>query len=62
MGIVQLHKKNLVKFTVSQNVDGLHRRSGLGSRELAELHGNTNLEHCKKCGREYMRDFETRWV
>lgn len=62
MGIVQLHKKNLVKFTVSQNVDGLHRRSGLGSQELAELHGNTNLEHCKKCGCEYMRDFETRWV
>ena len=60
MGIVKLHEENLVKFTVSQNVDGLHRRSGLGPHELSELHGNTNLEHCKKCKHEYMRDFETR--
>jgi len=62
MGIVKLHEESLVKFTVSQNVDGLHRRSGLGSHELSELHGNTNLEQCRKCKRQYMRDFETRCV
>lgn len=45
---------------MSQNVDGLHRRSGLPPAELAELHGNTNLETCKKCYRQYLRDFETR--
>jgi len=49
------------KFTVSQNVDGLHRRSGIPPSELSELHGNTNLETCKTCGRQYLRDFETRY-
>ena len=28
--------------------------------QLYELHGNTNLERCPKCGAEYMRDFKTR--
>ena len=60
MAIVQLHKQNIVKYTVSQNIDGLHRRSGLPPSQLAELHGNTNLETCQKCKRQYLRDFETR--
>ena len=60
MAILKLHEAGLVHLTVSQNVDGLHRRSNLNPKELAELHGNTNLEHCRKCKREYMRDFRTR--
>ena len=27
---------------------------------LSELHGNTNLEVCEKCGAEYMRDMRVR--
>lgn len=60
MAIVEMHKKGLVKATVSQNVDGLHRRSGLPADEIAELHGNTNLETCETCKRQYLRDFDTR--
>ena len=60
MAMVKLHEEGLVKFTISQNVDGLHRRSGLPASQLAELHGNTNLEKCQQCGRQYFRDFETR--
>lgn len=60
MAIVQLHREEKVLYTVSQNIDGLHRRSGLHRAQLAELHGNTNMETCKKCGRQYLRDFETR--
>ena len=62
MSLVKLHEVGLVKATVSQNVDGLHRRSGLRPSELAELHGNTNLETCSSCSKQYLRDFKTRCV
>ena len=29
---------------------------------LCELHGNSNLERCKKCGREYLRDYSVRYA
>lgn len=45
---------------VSQNVDGLHRKTGVDIHKMVELHGNTNLEKCKKCNKYYMRDFRTR--
>ena len=60
MAVVRLQREGMVKMVVSQNTDGLHRRSGLSPDVLAELHGNTNLEKCLKCERKYMRDFRTR--
>ena len=45
---------------ISQNIDGLHRKSGIPREKIAELHGNHNLEICDRCGRDYMRDFKTR--
>ena len=56
MAIVELCKKGYCKFVISQNVDGLHRRSGIPPHMLAELHGNTNLEKCNKCRKDYLRD------
>ncbi len=60
MAFVALAEKGMLKYLVSQNVDGLHRRSGFPVDKLAELHGNTNLEKCNKCGKGYMRDFRCR--
>ena len=60
MAILQLQQRGYVKFVVSQNVDGLHLRSGLDPEALSELHGNTNLESCVKCGSKFLRDFRTR--
>eukprot|EP01012_Entosiphon_sulcatum_P007269 TRINITY_DN1364_c0_g1_i1.p1 TRINITY_DN1364_c0_g1~~TRINITY_DN1364_c0_g1_i1.p1 ORF type:complete len:527 (-),score=53.23 TRINITY_DN1364_c0_g1_i1:70-1602(-) len=57
MAIVQLMETGLVKFLISQNIDGMHRKSGVPSQKLAELHGNTNVEVCMRCGKEYLRDY-----
>jgi NAD-dependent SIR2 family protein deacetylase len=60
MALLRLMEEGLMKYLISQNTDGLHRRSGIPSQKLAEVHGNTNLEKCLKCKKEYMRDFTVR--
>lgn len=43
---------------ITQNVDGLHRRSGLSRDHLSILHGCVFTEQCKTCNQEYFRDFD----
>jgi len=58
MSLVELQKRGMLKFLISQNCDGLHRRSGFSQDKIAELHGNSNIEVCSSCGKEYLRDFK----
>ncbi|KAF5551240.1 NAD-dependent deacetylase sirtuin-6 [Fusarium mexicanum] len=57
MALVELQNQGDLKYLVSQNCDGLHRRSGILRDRISELHGNSNREFCKDCGKEYIRDF-----
>lgn len=49
---------NADAFVVSQNVDNLHRKSGVRAAQLAELHGNAFHEICSACAAVHERDFD----
>ncbi|KAK2900442.1 hypothetical protein QQF64_015643 [Cirrhinus molitorella] len=56
MSLLQLQRTGHLKYLISQNVDGLHLRSGFPRDRLSELHGNMFVEECEKCGKQYVRD------
>ncbi|KAI8553018.1 hypothetical protein RHMOL_Rhmol06G0312600 [Rhododendron molle] len=62
MALVELEKAGILKFVISQNIDGLHLRSGIPREKLSELHGNSFMETCSSCGIEYFRDFEVETI
>jgi len=41
---------------VTQNIDGLHHKSGLDDSQVAELHGNVRTSHCVDCGTVWETD------
>ncbi|GIV03741.1 MAG: NAD-dependent deacylase [Candidatus Binatia bacterium] len=48
-GLVELERLGVLRCTITQNVDDLHRRAG--SQNLAEIHGNATLVRCLSCVR-----------
>jgi len=62
LGISQLCKEKLVQFVVTQNVDGIHRKSGVPEELLAEVHGCLFVGYCKNCNRKQVLDKPTKSV
>lgn len=55
MAIVALEHNGYVQYVVTQNIDGLHLRSGLQRKKLAELHGDMFVDKCDYCHRQFVR-------
>jgi NAD-dependent protein deacetylase/lipoamidase len=47
---------------VTQNVDGLHHKSGLTPAQVAELHGNVRTSHCLQCGAGWDTEEVLGWI
>ena len=58
MALAKLVEEKKVKDIISQNLDGLHLKSGVPAEKLHEVHGNQNLEKCTLCKKTYLRDFK----
>lgn len=56
MALKSLLDHGYLQYIVSQNIDGLHLKSGVPRDKLAELHGNMFVEQCSKCRRQYIRN------
>lgn len=56
LALLELFKAGKLKYLISQNVDGLHLRSGFPGESLGELHGNLFTEWCQRCKISFMRD------
>jgi NAD-dependent SIR2 family protein deacetylase len=57
LALSALVRAGLIKFVISQNVDGLLQRAGINEAAVSELHGNVFTEHCAACSKTYWRDF-----
>jgi mono-ADP-ribosyltransferase sirtuin 6 len=54
--ISKLASVRKLKYCITQNVDGLHRRAGLSRSHHAALHGCAFTEQCESCKMEYYRE------
>jgi NAD-dependent deacetylase len=62
MAIVRLESAGRLAGVVTQNVDGLHHKSGLHDDMVAELHGNVRGSHCLGCGAGWHTETVLGWV
>jgi NAD-dependent deacetylase len=51
--LVELERRGIIRYVITQNIDGLHRRAG--NRKVAEIHGNYAMLRCVSCGTRFER-------
>ncbi|ENN82101.1 hypothetical protein YQE_01533, partial [Dendroctonus ponderosae] len=62
MALKYLIEKEYIHYVISQNIDGLHLRTGLPRTHLAELHGNMFIGQCDTCDSQFVRTTATSTV
>lgn len=50
MAIAEWVRAGIVDVVITQNIDGLHQRSGVPDEKVVELHGNGTYAKCLDCG------------
>ncbi len=56
MALARLQQSGKLKAVITQNIDGLHQRSGIPDELVVELHGNSTYAHCLDCGQRMVLD------
>ena len=51
--VEKLVRAGKVTHVITQNIDGLHQRSGIADEQVIELHGNGTYAKCLDCHRPY---------
>jgi len=51
--LAKLVEQGRMTAIITQNIDGLHQRSGVPASKIIELHGNTTYATCLDCGQRY---------
>ena len=51
--LAKLVEQGRMSAVITQNVDGLHQRSGIPAKKVIELHGNATYATCLDCGQRY---------
>jgi NAD-dependent deacetylase len=51
--LAKLVEQGRMSAVITQNVDGLHQRSGIPANKVIELHGNATYASCLDCGQRY---------
>ena len=51
LAVAKLARLGKAACIITQNIDGLHQRSGIPDEKIIELHGNTTYAACLECGR-----------
>jgi NAD-dependent deacetylase len=51
--LAKLVEQGKMSAIITQNVDGLHQRSGVPGSKIIELHGNSTYASCLDCGHRY---------
>jgi NAD-dependent deacetylase len=50
LALVRLQDAELLSTVITQNIDGLHQKSGIHPDRVIELHGTAHRVHCIDCG------------
>jgi NAD-dependent deacetylase len=51
--LARLVENGRMSAVITQNIDGLHQRSGIAESQIIELHGNGTYAACLGCGRRH---------